>query len=42
LAPNQLYSDSIGAAGSDGDSYIKMMEQNTRTIVEALGGKPEK
>ncbi|MBW4508140.1 MAG: metal ABC transporter substrate-binding protein [Scytonematopsis contorta HA4267-MV1] len=42
LAPRQLYSDSIGAAGSDGDSYIKMMEQNTRTIVEALGGKPEK
>jgi manganese/iron transport system substrate-binding protein len=41
LAPRQLYSDSIGAAGSDGDSYIKMMEQNTQTIVEALGGKPE-
>ncbi|WP_445638564.1 metal ABC transporter substrate-binding protein [Nostoc sp. DSM 114161] len=39
LAPNQLYSDSIGAKGSDGDSYIKMMEANTRTIVEALGGK---
>ncbi len=39
LAPNQLYSDSIGAKGSPGDSYIKMMEANTRTIVEALGGK---
>ncbi|NEU74802.1 metal ABC transporter substrate-binding protein [Hassallia byssoidea VB512170] len=39
LAPRQLYSDSIGAAGSEGDSYIKMMEANTRTIVEALGGK---
>ncbi|WP_414579161.1 metal ABC transporter substrate-binding protein [Anabaena sp. CCY 9402-a] len=39
LAPNELYSDSIGAKGSDGDSYIKMMEANTRTIVEALGGK---
>ncbi|QFS44405.1 ABC.MN.S, manganese/iron transport system substrate-binding protein [Nostoc sphaeroides CCNUC1] len=39
LAPNQLYSDSIGAKGSPGDSYIKMMEVNTRTIVEALGGK---
>ncbi len=39
LAPNQLYSDSIGAKGSQGDSYIKMMEANTRTIVEALGGK---
>jgi manganese/iron transport system substrate-binding protein len=39
LAPRQLYSDSIGASGSEGDSYIKMMEANTRTIVEALGGK---
>jgi manganese/iron transport system substrate-binding protein len=39
LAPRQLYSDSIGASGSDGDSYIKMMVANTRTIVEALGGK---
>ncbi|MGH1394687.1 MAG: metal ABC transporter substrate-binding protein [Trichormus sp.] len=39
LAPNELYSDSIGAAGSNADSYIKMMVANTRTIVEALGGK---
>ncbi|GAX43813.1 adhesin precursor [Tolypothrix sp. NIES-4075] len=39
LAPRQLYSDSIGAPGSEGDSYIKIMEANTRTIVEALGGK---
>lgn len=39
LAPRQLYSDSIGAAGSDGDSYINMMVANTRAIVEALGGK---
>ncbi|MEB3179856.1 MAG: metal ABC transporter substrate-binding protein [Nostocaceae cyanobacterium] len=39
LAARQLYSDSIGAKGSDGDSYIKMMEANTRTIVESLGGK---
>jgi manganese/iron transport system substrate-binding protein len=39
LAPNKLYSDSIGAKGSDGDTYIKMMEANTRSIVEALGGK---
>ncbi|QSJ18152.1 metal ABC transporter substrate-binding protein [Nostoc sp. UHCC 0702] len=39
LAPRQLYSDSIGAKGSDGDSYIKMIEANTRSIVEALGGK---
>ncbi|MBW4664090.1 MAG: metal ABC transporter substrate-binding protein [Chroococcus sp. CMT-3BRIN-NPC107] len=39
LAPRSLYSDSIGAPGSDGDSYIKMIVANTRTIVEALGGK---
>ncbi|XWK90382.1 MAG: metal ABC transporter substrate-binding protein [Phormidium sp.] len=39
LAPNQLYSDSIGAVGSDGDTYIKMMVANTKAIVEALGGK---
>lgn len=38
LAPRELYSDSIGEPGSEGDSYIKMMEANTRTIVEALGG----
>lgn len=39
LAQKQLYSDSIGALGSEGDSYLKMMAANTRTIVEALGGK---
>ncbi|KZL50026.1 MULTISPECIES: metal ABC transporter substrate-binding protein [Cyanophyceae] len=39
LAPRELYADSIGAKGSEGDSYIKMMAANTRTIVEALGGK---
>ncbi|HAX74537.1 MAG TPA: metal ABC transporter substrate-binding protein [Cyanobacteria bacterium UBA11372] len=39
LAPQQLYSDSIGAKNSPANSYIKMMEANTRTIVEALGGK---
>jgi manganese/iron transport system substrate-binding protein len=38
LAPQELYSDSIGAPGGEGDSYINMMVANTRTIVEALGG----
>ncbi len=38
LAENELYSDSIGAPGSDGDSYINMLVSNTKTIVEALGG----
>lgn len=36
LAPRELYSDSIGSPGTEGDSYIKMMQANTRTIVEAL------
>lgn len=39
LAPQELYSDSIGAPGSEGDSYIKMLVSNTRTIVQALGGQ---
>ncbi|MBE9110070.1 zinc ABC transporter substrate-binding protein [Nodosilinea sp. LEGE 07298] len=38
LAPAQLYSDSTGAPGSDGDTYLKMMAANTRAIVENLGG----
>ena len=40
LAPQELYSDSIGAAGSQGDSYIGMLAVNTITIVRALGGNP--
>ncbi|MEA5534828.1 metal ABC transporter solute-binding protein, Zn/Mn family [Crocosphaera sp. XPORK-15E] len=39
LAPKPLYSDSIGAPGTEGDSYIKMLVANTNSIVEALGGK---
>lgn len=39
LAPRELYSDSIGAPGSPGDTYIKMMQSNTETVVDALGGK---
>ncbi|WP_199246773.1 metal ABC transporter substrate-binding protein [[Phormidium] sp. ETS-05] len=39
LAPQQLYADSIGSPGSDGDTYPKMLQANTRAIVEALGGK---
>jgi manganese/iron transport system substrate-binding protein len=38
LSPTELYSDSIGAPGSEGDSYINMMVANTRAIVENLGG----
>ena len=39
LAPHELHSDSLGAPGSEGDTYIKMLVVNTRTIVEALGGQ---
>jgi len=39
LAPEELYSDSIGAPGSEGDSYVKMLVANTKSIVESLGGK---
>lgn len=39
LAETELYSDSIGVPGSEGDSYTKMMMSNTRAIVEALGGQ---
>ena len=41
LAPEELYSDSIGAPGSSGDSYLKMLEANTKSIVESLGGEFE-
>ncbi len=33
-----LYSDSLGVPGTPGDTYIKMLVANTRTIVETLGG----
>ncbi len=38
LAEHQLYSDSLGAASSGADTYIKMIAANTKTLVEALGG----
>lgn len=41
LAPQELYSDSIGAKGSEGDSYVKMLVVNTKSIVESLGGNPK-
>lgn len=39
LAPQKLYSDSIGAPGSDGDSYTKMIVANTTAITQNLGGQ---
>jgi zinc/manganese transport system substrate-binding protein/manganese/iron transport system substrate-binding protein len=33
-----LYGDTLGPAGSAGDTYLKMEEHNTMTIAEALSG----
>jgi manganese/iron transport system substrate-binding protein len=33
-----LYGDSLGPSGSDGDTYIRMIQHNTRTIVSNLSG----
>ena len=38
LADQELYADSIGEPGSEGDSYLHMMAANTRAIVTNLGG----
>lgn len=39
LADQELYSDSLGAQGSLGDTYITMIEANTEAIVVNLGGQ---
>lgn len=31
-----VYTDSLGKAGTDGDTYIKMMESNIKVIIEGL------
>jgi ABC-type Zn uptake system ZnuABC Zn-binding protein ZnuA len=33
-----LYGDSLGPAGSDGDTYLKSIRHNTTTIVSNLSG----
>jgi ABC-type Zn uptake system ZnuABC Zn-binding protein ZnuA len=33
-----LYGDALGPPGSDGDTYLKMIRHNTRTIVSNLSG----
>ena len=37
IAP-PLFTDALGAAGSDGATYIDMMRYNSQTIYQALGG----
>jgi ABC-type Zn uptake system ZnuABC Zn-binding protein ZnuA len=34
-----VYTDSLGKVGSDGDTYLKMMESNTKVIIDGLTGK---
>ena len=33
-----LYGDALGPVDSDGDTYLKMVRHNTRTIVDNLSG----
>lgn len=35
---DDLYADSLGPSNSDGNTYIKMMQTNTKKIVDALKG----
>lgn len=39
LAPQSLYSDSVGSPGSGAETYATMMRSNTISIVEGLGGR---
>ncbi|MDX2239524.1 MAG: zinc ABC transporter substrate-binding protein [Leptolyngbyaceae cyanobacterium bins.302] len=39
VADRELYSDSLGEPGSEGETYPKMLIANTRTIVEGLNGR---
>ncbi|MBR8840039.1 MAG: zinc ABC transporter substrate-binding protein [Stigonema ocellatum SAG 48.90 = DSM 106950] len=38
VSKRELFANNLGAPGSEGDTYQKMMVANTRTIVEGLGG----
>ncbi|NJK38642.1 MAG: zinc ABC transporter solute-binding protein [Oscillatoriales cyanobacterium RM2_1_1] len=39
ISEQELFADGLGAAGSPGDTYPKMLIANTRAIVEGLGGQ---
>lgn len=39
VSDRELFADGLGAPGSEGDTYPKMLAANTQTIVEGLGGK---
>jgi manganese/iron transport system substrate-binding protein len=38
ISDRKFYAEGLGEAGTDGDTYQKMMIANTRTIIEGLGG----
>ncbi len=38
ISDRKFYTEGLGEAGTDGDTYQKMMIANTRTIIEGLGG----
>ena len=39
LSDQELFADGLGEAGSEGDTYPKMLVANTKAIVEGLGGQ---
>ena len=39
LSEQELFADGLGAAGTEGDTYPKMLIANTKAIVEGLGGQ---
>jgi manganese/iron transport system substrate-binding protein len=39
LSGQELFADGLGEAGSEGDTYPKMLIANTKAIVEGLGGQ---
>jgi len=38
ISKGYLYSDAMGAPGSDGDTYLKMIQHNAKVIAEGLDG----
>jgi manganese/iron transport system substrate-binding protein len=39
VAKGELYTDGLGKSGSGAETYVQMMEYNTKIILEGLGGK---
>jgi manganese/iron transport system substrate-binding protein len=39
VAKGELYTDGLGKSGSGAETYVQMMEHNTKVILEGLGGK---